>query len=253
MAKITDVKGVFFDYGGVIENVSADRAHLLKGVSIMSGILSENGITPDAAELDEALQSGWKAYQSWYREHDFTELPSSEIWTQFLLKSWCDSKKRCSIIADLAEELSSIYEYYLYKRRPPASMVMVLKTLFQYRFIMALVSNTISKTLIPERLMKFGVDRYFKTVILSSDTGLRKPNTGIFSSALRQTNLAPDKCLFVGDSLSSDIGGSRGAGFRYSVLLHSPVTEKGDIEYRDEVKPDFVIDKLEDILPLLLD
>jgi putative hydrolase of the HAD superfamily len=219
----------------------------------MSGILAQNGIAPGITELDRSLQSGWRAYQSWFRGNEFRELPNSEIWTGFLLKTWCDSSDKCRIIEDLAEELSSIYEYYLYKRRPLSSMVVVLKTLFQNRFSMALVSNTISKTLIPERLKKFGVDRYFKTVVLSSDTGLRKPNKGIFDRAFRQIGLAPERCLFVGDTLSSDMEGSRGAGFRHSILLPSPFTEHGDSGYSGDVKPDFVIEKLEDLLPLLLD
>ena len=155
-------------------------------------------------------------------------------------------------IETLAEDLSSIYEFYLYKRRPPSAMVEVLKTLFQNRYILSLVSNTLSRTLIPERLKKFGVDRYFSTVVLSMDVGMRKPGKEIFEVALKLTGLNPAQCLFIGDKVSRDVEGSRKAGFRYTVLLPSSITDEKDRGYDGEGVPDFTLEKLGDLLPLLL-
>jgi putative hydrolase of the HAD superfamily len=252
MKPIPDVKGVFLDYGGVVEDAHPDDVQFLKGVSIISGILKEAGIALDATSLAEKLRSGQSAYNSWYNKNDFRELPNEDIWTDFFLQDACRDNRTKNAIREKAEELSSIYEFYLYKRRPPSGMPNVLKSLFQNRFVIALVSNTMSNTLIPARLKKYGVDRYFATVVLSVEEGVRKPNKAIFEPAFRQTGLKPSKCVYVGDTLSRDVQGSRRAGFKNSILLRSGLTEVKDSDFKGDVKPDHVIDRLKDLKKLLL-
>ena len=252
MARITDVKGVFFDYGGVLENAYSDEGQFLKGVSIISELLDEEGIHVHPDRLAGELRSGQQAYNGWYSEHGFKELPNEDIWVQFFLKSVCGDSSVKAKVRARAEELSSIYEYYLYKRRPPAGMLNVVKELFQNRFIMALVSNTLTRTLIPARLKKYGVDRYFTTVVLSVEEGVRKPNEAIFARAFRQTGLDPSHCVYVGDTLSRDVEGSRRAGFKSSILIHSGLTDEKDADFKGDVKPDHVIEGLKDLKQLLL-
>jgi putative hydrolase of the HAD superfamily len=252
MAIITDVKGVFLDYGGVVENAYPDEGQFLKGVSIISKLLSEEGIDVDIETLARELRSGQRAYNSWYSTHGFKELPNEEIWVKFFLKSVCRDSTVKVKVCERAEELSSIYEYYLYKRRPPAGMFEALKELFQNRFIMALVSNTMTRTLIPARLKKYGVDRFFTTVVLSVEEGVRKPNEAIFTRAFRQTGLDPSHCIYVGDTLSRDVEGSRRAGFKSSILVHSGLTDEKDADFKGDVKPDHVIEGLKDLKQLLL-
>ena len=252
MAKIRDVKGAFFDYGGVVEDVHFDEVQFRKGVSIISDMVGNAGIRIDSDTLYDSLCTGQKAYDDWYSENDFRELPNEEIWSSFLLKEHCRDSGIKRSIEERAEELSSIYEFYLYKRRPPKEMLHVLKTLFQNRYIIAMVSNTMSRTLIPERLRKFGIDRYFTTVVLSIDVGVRKPNRAIFEHAFRQTGLLPEQCIYMGDTLSRDVEGSIRAGFKYSILIRSGLTELKDKDYRGDVKPDYRLKKLSALIPLLI-
>jgi putative hydrolase of the HAD superfamily len=252
MAKIGSVKGVFFDYGGVIEDLRSDDASFRKGVSIIAEMLGKVGIGIEEDALGAFLRSGQSAYEQWYRQNGYRELPGEEIWTFFFLKEHCSDERTRRKVEGMAEALSSIYEFYLFKRRPPAGMVQVLKTLFQHRFVMALVSNSLSRTLIPERLRKFGVERYFTSVVLSADTGVRKPQRAIFEYAFKRTGLEPEQCVFIGDTLSRDIEGASGAGFRHAVLIESGITREKDSEYRGTAVPDYTIEKLEDLVPLLL-
>jgi putative hydrolase of the HAD superfamily len=252
MAKIRDVKGVFLDYGGVVEDVHFDEIQFRKGVSIISDMIEDAGIRIDPDTLYDTLRSGQRSYDDWYRGNDFQELPNEEIWSSFLLKEHCRDTGIRKTIEERAEELSSIYEFYLYKRRPPKQMLHVLKTLFQNSYILAMVSNTMSKTLIPERLRKFGVDRYFETVVLSVEAGVRKPNGAIFEHAFRQTGLLPEQCVYVGDTLSRDVEGSTRAGFKCSILIHSGLTEMKDKDYRGDAKPDHRLKKLSDLIRLLI-
>jgi putative hydrolase of the HAD superfamily len=252
MNALSDVKGVFLDYGGVVEDAHPDDVQFLKGVSIISGILKEADLSIDPSSLAEKLRTGQSSYNGWYRKNEFKELSNQEIWTDFFLKDACRDGSIKNRISEKAEELSSIYEFYLYKRRPPVGMHEALKSLFQNRFVIALVSNTMTRTLIPARLKKYGVDRYFTTVVLSVEEGVRKPNHKIFEPAFRQTDLKPSQCIYVGDTLSRDVQGSKRAGFKSSILLRSGLTEVKDRDFRGDVKPDHVIDKLKDLKELLL-
>jgi len=252
MVTIPDVKGVFLDYGGVVEDAHPDEEQFRKGVSIISDLLKDVDIALDPEILSDTLQSGQEAYNGWYRDNGFKELPNEEIWTEFFLKTQCRDGSVQKRIREKAEELSSIYEYYLYKRRPPAGMLHVLKTLFQNRIVIALVSNTMTRTLIPARLKKYGVDRYITTVVLSVEEGVRKPNEAIFKPAFRQTGLLPAQCIYVGDTLSRDVEGSRRAGFKRAILIHSGLTDVKDRGYRGNAKPDHVLKKLKDLKQLLL-
>jgi putative hydrolase of the HAD superfamily len=251
MAGIPDVKGVFLDYGGVVEDVRPDEDQFRRGVSIISDILGDAGIAIDRESLSDALRSGQGAYDAWYRENGYRELPNEEIWITFFLEEYCRDTGAKKRIRERAEELSSIYEYYLYKRRPVEEMLHVLKNLFQYRYVIALVSNTMSRTLIPERLKKYGVDRYFTTVVLSAEEGVRKPNEAIFQPAFRQTGLSPEQCVYIGDTLSRDVEGSKRAGFKSSILIHSSLTDVKDRDYGGDAKPDHILKKLRELKPLL--
>jgi putative hydrolase of the HAD superfamily len=247
----SDLKGVFFDYGGVIENIAADEALFRRGVTVIAGLLEEIGIGLKADELFRELIQGHKQYDSWYRENDHRELPNAKIWTSFFLKERCQNKDVREWIQLHSEELSSIYEFYLFKRRPPGDMVEVLRKLFQNRYTLAIISNTMSMTLIPERLKKFGVDRYMGAVVLSINTGIRKPRSEIFLKALEQTGLAAERCMFVGDTLTRDIEGSKNAGFYKSVLIRSGVTDDWDRDYKGSVVPDHTISTLGELIDLV--
>jgi putative hydrolase of the HAD superfamily len=252
MKKLGSVKGVFFDYGGVIEDLQSDEASFAKGVSIIGEMLAKVGVVIGYDVLAASLRSGQTAYEEWYRHNGYRELPAEELWTLFFLKEHCPDVDMRRKVEEMAQALSSIYEFYLFKRRPPGCMVQVLKALFQHRFVLALVSNSFSRTLIPERLRKFGVERLFTSVVLSIDTGVRKPEPAIFEYAFTRTGLEPPQCLFIGDTLSRDIEGAREAGFRHTVLIESGITREKDREYQGGAVPDFTIGKLEELVPLLI-
>ena len=52
----------------------------------------------------------------------------------------------------------------------------------------------------------------FDSVVFSCNVGYAKPQREIFDLALREMELDPDECLFVGDGGSHELEGARGAG-----------------------------------------
>lgn len=53
---------------------------------------------------------------------------------------------------------------------------------------------------------------YTRALFVSEEMGVIKPNAAFFSGMLSKLGAAPEECLFVGDSLSSDIRGCLAAG-----------------------------------------
>ena len=54
----------------------------------------------------------------------------------------------------------------------------------------------------------------FETVILSSETGFRKPSTKMFEVVLQALEVAPEEAVFIGDSVREDVAGAKAAGIR---------------------------------------
>jgi putative hydrolase of the HAD superfamily len=184
-------------------------------------------------------------------KNNYIELSTEEMWTLFYLKDICKEKNIKESVEKISEELSSIYEFYLYRRRQARDLRVVLKTLFYSGYILALVSNTISKTLIPERLKKFDVDNYFSTIVLSVDIGIRKPRVEIFDVALKNTNLSSQDCIYIGDTMSRDVEGSKNAGFLSSILIQSGLTEVKDSDYKGAINPDKRLNLLNELFEIL--
>jgi FMN phosphatase YigB (HAD superfamily) len=73
------------------------------------------------------------------------------------------------------------------------------------RFPLFLVTNENTRT----QLLKWrAIDpkaRYFRRLISSEEVGVEKPDEKIFHTALKVAGVLPERCLFIGDSVKSDI------------------------------------------------
>lgn len=90
-----------------------------------------------------------------------------------------------------------------------------LAVLQQRGFVLGVVTNRIWGGLpFQEDLQTLGLDNYFdlRTIAVSGDLGVRKPNPAIFFHALKALNIAPEEAVMVGDSLRTDIVGAQRLG-----------------------------------------
>jgi putative hydrolase of the HAD superfamily len=251
MARNSLFKGVFFDYGGVLEDLVPEDPSTRKDAAVLHDLLCGRGIRSTLERLAEMLDRGQEEYAAWYRRNDFRELSGEQMWTGFFLKDLCRDSRIKTRIQEMSEELSSIYEFHLYRRRPVREAHQVIRTLFYAGYTLVLISNTMSGTLIPERLSKFGIRNYFSDLFLSVSVGVRKPGRDIFQKALDSQSLPAEQCIYVGDTLSRDVEGARGAGFGVSVLMPSGLTALKDSTYRGTAAPDHTITSLGEIYGLL--
>ncbi len=80
------------------------------------------------------------------------------------------------------------------------------------RFRLGLVSNFDFEPTARALLDSFGLAPLLETALISDAEGVRKPAARIFHAACRQLGTAPERCVYVGDSRTSDVEGASAAG-----------------------------------------
>jgi putative hydrolase of the HAD superfamily len=98
-----------------------------------------------------------------------------------------------------------------------------------------------------ERVRALGLAGRTRCVVVSEVVGVRKPATAIFLLAAARLGADPRRTDFVGDNPESDIVGAAAAGMRTAWLRHGRAWPEALLP----VAPDFVVDALAEIVPLL--
>ena len=122
--------------------------------------------------------------------------------------------------------------------------VSLLKCLRARRHPMALVTNG-SKSQ-RAKINAVGASVYFDTVLISEEVGINKPDTAIFRQAMSRLNAAPERSVFVGDSLEHDMVGARNAGMMTVYL------KKGGDEEAGESACDLIVSDLRELADLVI-
>ena len=116
----------------------------------------------------------------------------------------------------------------------PASLVVfpevpeVLRELGGAGYRLAVVSNW--QCGLGHFCAELGLDGHFEHVIASAEIGSEKPEPGIFREACRRLGTPADRVLHVGDSVTADVQGARGAGLQAVLVQRHPPdspTEEG--------------------------
>lgn len=88
-----------------------------------------------------------------------------------------------------------------------------------------------------------GIADYFKSIKVSAEEGIKKPDIRIFHMCVSELGLQPNECLFIGDNPDADIRGARNAG------LHAIWIRNERFPPPDEC--DGSIDHIEELIELL--
>ncbi|CAM4436912.1 HAD family hydrolase [Paenibacillus tarimensis] len=120
----------------------------------------------------------------------------------------------------------------------------VMKQLAAEHLMLGIVTN--GATVVQHtKIDRLGIRPMMKTVIVSEEAGLRKPDPGIFAAALREMNVQPEEVWFVGDHPVNDMIGAREAGL-------TPVWLRGKHPWPEDVtEPSIQIDRWQELLILL--
>lgn len=124
----------------------------------------------------------------------------------------------------------------------PDSTLATLAALKDRGLRLGLISNL---SLLPhkvrEDLEALGIAPYLDAETFSSEVGYRKPDARIFRHALGLLGEDPSHAVFVGDRLNDDVVGAQAVGMR------TILTREFRSEVPDEVRPDAIVERLEEI------
>ena len=240
------IKAVLFDLGGTMHTSSSPEGRDVRFAGRILERLEDYGIqletTPE--ELAKLLHTNSEVYKH-HTEQTLRELPAAEIWSEYYLRDMGVSRET---LEPIAEELSFLYDYERTRimRRP--HLKQTIAALRDMGIRVGVISNIISTSVAPHFLSEYGILEAMECVILSSVTGIRKPDPEIFRIAERAMHLNPEELAYVGDTLSRDVKGVRNAGWRCMIQIRNP-----SIAHRDRglensgLIPDYLIDDLAEI------
>jgi putative hydrolase of the HAD superfamily len=243
-----EIRAVIFDLGGTLEDVYYDDDLRLKATPGFREILAKHDLDPGLSipDLYAVITAGMKKYGAW-REKTEQEMPPEQVWNEFVFtnQGWPQEK-----LAAIGEELAFYWDTRFSHRVLRPESPAVLHDLRERCFRLGVISNILSRGMVPFKLDEYGLTRYFQVVLASASFGWRKPNPHIFLEATRLLDLPPAACAYVGDTVSRDVIGSRRAGYGLVIQIKSFLTGMADKASITE-QPDAVVQNLLEVVDLV--
>lgn len=244
------IKAVLFDVGGTLhvgastpERDELFMTHLLERLA-KAGIV----LTVSPAELAPILRERAEEYKLW-SEKTRRELQPSVIWSDCYLRDFGVSQDR---LAPIAEELAVMYDEERVQNTPRPHLRETVQTLRRMGLRQGIISNITSVGFVPMVLRRYGIAEEMETVVMSSQTGIRKPDPAIFRIAAGNLGIDVGEMAYVGDTLSRDVLGCRNAGVGYSIQIENPSIAHRDTRFVDTgLAPDARIRGLDEIPALI--
>ena len=234
------VEAIFIDLGNTLRVLIKDEAHMAQARQALAALV---GTDEDPQAFYARLEERYKAYRKWAFENS-REAPEPELWTRWLAPEFPAGR-----IAPLGVELTFQFRQAMGRRVVVAHGKEVVAELDRRGYILGIISNVIASREIADWMEADGFAPYFKSVVLSSVFGWRKPHPAIYLEAARLAGVDPARCVYVGDNLKRDVTGTRAAGFGGVVILISP-EELAEASFTAENRPDVIIHEFVQLLDL---
>lgn len=233
-----DIEAVFLDLGNTLRILIKDQEHMARARNKLVELV---GTDEDPVAFVERIDARYKIYRKWAFEN-LREAPESEMWTR-----WLTPELPVEKIAPQGGELTYQYRQSMGRRVVVDGGREVVEELQKRGYTLGIISNLIGTREIPEWLEAEDFGRYFKSVVLSSVLGVRKPDPAIYLEAARRAGVEPARCAYVGDNLKRDVTGTRAAGFGMIVIMNTP-EEIAEAVITDENRPDVIIHSFKELL-----
>ncbi len=234
------IQAIFLDIGNTLRILTHNEVYQSKARKKIVDLL---GISEDPTEYCLKLDERYKTYRKWAFAN-LKEAPESDLWTRWLAPDLQPEK-----VAPLGVELTYQYRQTMGLRVVVENGAEVIRQLFARGYTLGIISNVITSREIPDWLQADQLAGYFKSVVLSSVFGIRKPDPAIYHEAARTAQVPPSECAYVGDNLKRDVSGARVAGFGMAVIMISSA-DLAQADVTDENRPDAFIHQFTDLLSL---
>lgn len=201
------VKAIFFDLGETlvtqnIEDNMVTRSALQKIAKLLPRPVS-------GGDLFEIYQHGYRVNHALRSKHH-VEIPV-QTWMRQLLRKALGTEPEENLLQETIKiivDSRSSNAVALKEARP------ALERLSEARRKLAVISNVSSHEVAVEILKHVDLHKFFDRVVTSAQTGIRKPDPGIFLYALDQFQVSPAEAVHVGDSEEHDVRGAKSAGIK---------------------------------------
>jgi putative hydrolase of the HAD superfamily len=234
-----NIEAIFLDIGNTLRILVKDEPYQAQARQRIVDLL---GSAEDPAAFCEKLDARYKIYRKWAFEN-LVEASEAELWTRWLAPEFA-----ADTVAARAVELTFEFRQSMGRRVVARDGREVVVELFQRGYLLGIISNVITSREIPDWMDADGFTPYFKSVVLSSVFGRRKPDPAIYLEAARLAGVDPSRCVYVGDNLKRDVTGTRQAGFGMVIILLDPDDE--DTPIADDNRPDVIIHELRELLDI---
>lgn len=235
-----DIKVVFLDVGNTLRIVIKDPPFQEQAKKEITELV---GAQMPVDEFIELLENRYSILRKRAKEL-WIEASEKEMWTKWMLPDFPEEK-----IAPLSGRLTTLWRSRDGRREARPEVKEVVIELHKRGYEIGIIANTITESEIPDWLVEDNLTEYFKTVILSSKVGFRKPGADIYLEAAQRVGFEPKHCVYVGDNPMRDIQGAREAGYGMAIILKEPATEKKEPS-SGEHNPDKTIDNLLELLDI---
>jgi len=234
------IEGIFFDLGNTLRVVREIPEHYNAARRRIAELV---GTDIDPEEFYDLIQIRYDTYRDWALEH-MREAYEDYMWTRWLTPDYPRERIEAN-----AGELTYQLRQAKGRRDVVEGGYEVIRELFARGYTLGIISDLIGVREVDEWLDADGLRPYFKAVMQSSVSGIRKPDPTIFWAATGQAGILPERCAFIGDNLSRDIPGAKRARFGMTVASIDPETfEKADLS--EEATPDAFVFELTELLDI---
>jgi HAD superfamily hydrolase (TIGR01509 family) len=235
-----DIEAIFLDVGNTLRVVVKDEAFSADARQQLKELTGAPLSTDDFFKL---LQDRYAILRE-RAKGQLIEASEQEMWTKWMLPDFPEEK-----IAPLSSKLTRLWRDCDGRRLPRPDVSEVVIELHRRGYLLGLIANTITETEIPDYLEEYHLTGYFKTVVLSSKLGIRKPNPEIYWEAAQRIGVEPAKCVYVADNPSRDLEGTRAAGYGMFILFFEQKTLDKEPP-TGEYSPDITIHEMKELLDI---
>lgn len=189
------IQAVTFDVGGTLIHPWPSAGHVYAEVAARHGLTN---VTPD--DLTRRFVAAWKATRDFgYTRADWAAVVNRTF------AGLCARPPSETFFGELYQRFAQPDVWKVYADVPPA-----LDALARRGLKLGVISNWDDR--LRPLLHRLELLDRFDAVVISCETGCRKPAPEIFLIAARKLDLDVAACLHVGDSLEMDVQGAREAG-----------------------------------------
>jgi HAD superfamily hydrolase (TIGR01662 family) len=234
------IKAIVFDLGYTLIYFDGDFEKIaLSSYLVLADELISAGYDIDRQKFAERFFRLMHRYYE-QRENDLLELPIERLVTRAVAEFSQVMPTKAQIVAAMNKMYLYTEEYWQLENDTHAALM----ELRESGYLLGMISNASSAWDVNNLIDRNDLRKYFSTILISAEEGIRKPDRCIFEKAAQKLESDLTEMVMVGDTLNADIYGARQCGMKSVWISRRAEEARYLLEVHDEFKPDAEIHTL---------